>query len=101
MGSKAEIRGLRGAGWIAERPCITETCVPGVLETETITISHVSNLGTEHFWWCKWREVETVPVNRSWEVLHFPEPPAAHTNETRGPTDGVKKRQQHPVRKGE
>lgn len=36
--------------------------------------------------------METVPVNRSWEVLHFPEPPAAHTNETRGPTDGVKKR---------
>lgn len=33
MGSKAEIRGLRGAGWIAERrPCITEACVPGVLE---------------------------------------------------------------------
>lgn len=49
MGTKAEIR-LWGAGWIAERrPCITETCVPGELErhTETITISHESNLGTE------------------------------------------------------
>lgn len=36
--------------------------------------------------------MKTVPANRSWEVLHFPEPPAAHTNETRGPTDGVKER---------
>lgn len=35
MSSKAEVRGLRGAGRIAERrPCITEACVPGVLERQ-------------------------------------------------------------------
>ncbi len=35
MGSKAEIRGLRGAGWIAERrPCVTEAHVPGVLKRQ-------------------------------------------------------------------
>lgn len=35
MGSKAEIRGLRGAGWIAERrPIVTEARVPGVLKRQ-------------------------------------------------------------------
>jgi len=49
MGTKAEIR-LWGAGWIAERrPCITKACVPGELETDTITILHKSKLGTESF----------------------------------------------------